>query len=208
MILAIDTSTEQASIALWSEKQVVAENSWNAGRNHSRQLTSSIEQLLCLVSATVNELTGIAVAIGPGSFSGVRVGVSEAKGLAMALEIPLVGISTLDLIAHQCRTRAPTVWSAVHAGRKEVAAAGYSVDGESIRRVSEYKLYAIRQLAESVTPPAHLAGPAVEAVYAALPSTDSITAEHGADQFRRAGYLAELGKRYLDAGGKDQLFEV
>lgn len=208
MNLAIDTSTEQASVAVYDGRTVRGEVSWYAERNHSRHLTRAIESLLALTTTDTGDLRAVVVATGPGSFSGVRVGVSEAKGLAMALDIPLVGINTLDLIASQCRTAAPRAWCTISAGRNDLAAARYALVESGARRETEYVLLSIDQLRERLEPPVHIAGPGASEVAADLSHRSGISFERGADRIRRAGFLAELGERYLNAGGKDQLFEL
>ena len=179
-----------------------------AGRNHSRQLTSAIEQLFVLSTNTRDQISAVAVALGPGSFSGLRVGISEAKGIAMALNVPLVGVNTLDLVAWQCRTCAPRVWCAVLGGRGDIAAAGYRLERSQPERETDYVLEPIARVAGRIKAPAYVAGPAAQDLFDALDDKDGITVERGAARLRRAGFLAELGRLYLDSGGKDQLFEL
>jgi tRNA threonylcarbamoyladenosine biosynthesis protein TsaB len=120
VILALDTSNEQASVALAAVGQVQAEYSWLAQRNHSRQLTAAIRHLLRLLDLSPSRLSAVCVAIGPGSFSGVRVGISEGKGIAMGLGIPLVGVSTLDVIGLQSSLCGGRVLVVTQAGRGQV----------------------------------------------------------------------------------------
>jgi tRNA threonylcarbamoyladenosine biosynthesis protein TsaB len=206
MILAIDTSTDQASVALADGTSVQAECSWIAERNHSRQLTGVIRHVLAMRGAPVAWISAVVVARGPGSFSGVRVGISEAKGIAMALRVPLVGISTLDVIAFQAAPCASDLWAILPAGRNEVNLARYVGGGADWRRVSDYMLLPMQEAARAVGGAALLTGPGAELL------ADS-AAEFGprppvadsAGSLRRAGYLAELGRRYVEAGGHDQL---
>lgn len=125
MELAIDTSTDFCSIGLSSEGETVAEMAWHSGQNHTVELAPNIIRLLNQVKGSPQSLTAVFVAKGPGSFNGLRVGVSTAKGLAFALAIPLVGISTLEIETYPfASTRLPIC--AIHnAGRGEIAAALY-----------------------------------------------------------------------------------
>src|SRR5256885_702970 len=102
MILALDSSTELASIALYRQGDgVLAEQSWRSGREQTTQLLPNVQRLMSLVGVLQKDLSGIAVAIGPGSYSGVRIALSAAKTMAYALQIPLWGVPTLDVLAYQ-----------------------------------------------------------------------------------------------------------
>jgi tRNA threonylcarbamoyladenosine biosynthesis protein TsaB len=209
MILAIDTSTDQASVALTEETSVQAECSWIAGRNHSRQLTRVIRHVLVLRGAEVASISAVVVARGPGSFSGVRVGIAEAKGIAMALQVPLVGISTLDVLAFQASPCGLDLWAILPAGRNEVNLAHYVGGGADWRRVSDYLLLPVEEAARAVGGRAILTGPGAQLVadYVAQFGPRP-TVQNAAGSLRRAGYLAELGRRYLEAGGRDQLDDL
>ena len=98
MLLAVDTSTTQAGIALY-DGRVLAEVSWLAGRDHGRQLLPVIRDMLIRLGRTPTDLTAVAAARGPGSFTGLRVGLSVGRGLAFALGLPLYGIGSLDVLA-------------------------------------------------------------------------------------------------------------
>lgn len=98
-ILAIDTSTSVMSIALMDEQKVYAEVSTNLKINHSIRLMPTIDQMFTEVKWSPNDIELIAVAKGPGSYTGVRIGVTTAKTYAWALKIPLVGVSTLEAMA-------------------------------------------------------------------------------------------------------------
>lgn len=204
VILAIDTSTEQASVAVSDASGILAEFSWRAGRDHSRHLSPVIERMFALVGIAPAGVGAVAVAIGPGSFSGIRVGLSHAMGLAMALSIPLVGVSTLDAIAFQASRSAPGVWAVISAGREQVFASHYSGSAADWRRDSDYLLLTPEELRERVSAGDMLAGPGIDQIG----TEPAGPREAGPWGYRRAGFLAELGRRYLAAGGEDQLRTV
>src|SRR5438874_8863714 len=97
-ILAIDTSGMTASVALYRD-QVLAETAWQSGRSHSAQLLPAIDYTLQLARADKRDLSAVAVAAGPGSYSGLRVGISTAMALALALNVDVVQVPTLDVMA-------------------------------------------------------------------------------------------------------------
>lgn len=156
LLLALDTSTRQASIALCSEHDLYGEYTWLVGNNHSVELLDHVQHLMAECNVMMQQLDAIAVATGPGSFNGVRVALATAKTLAFALKKPLVGMSTLDVLAAQQQHWRGPLCAILEAGRSELYAACYRFDehrnssGEvtySMRRLSEYLLLAPEQLA-------------------------------------------------------------
>ena len=101
MQLAIDTSTDTASLALVQDSEILAELSWRCGQNHTTTLLPYLTSLLSQTGLKLGSVTGIIVARGPGSYNGLRVGISTAKGLALSLGISIVGVSTLAVAAYQ-----------------------------------------------------------------------------------------------------------
>ena len=99
LLLALDTSTSTASVALFDGQRVLSETTWQAGREHSIRLLVEVDAALERIGRTPSELTGLVVARGPGSFTGVRVALSVAKGMAAGLGIRVWGVSTLDVLA-------------------------------------------------------------------------------------------------------------
>jgi tRNA A37 threonylcarbamoyladenosine modification protein TsaB len=99
VLLALDTSTHYASVALHDGSRLLSEHSWLANQDHTRSLLPNIQRMLSDVRAGMAAVTGVSVALGPGSFNGLRVGLSTAKGLALARRLPLVGASTMELLA-------------------------------------------------------------------------------------------------------------
>src|SRR6266550_2142908 len=103
LLLALDTSTRQASVSLCDEQTLLGEYTWQIGNNHSVELLERIQRLVVECGSSMQVIDCVAVATGPGSFNGVRVAVATAKALAFALQKPLVGVSTLEIIAAQQR---------------------------------------------------------------------------------------------------------
>ena len=130
MLLAIDTSSRYGGMALAdTDGNVVEARLWRTKVNHTAQLMPAVAAALQTHGLQVAHLTGVAVALGPGPFSALRVGVSAAKGLAMAAGLPIVGIDTLALEALPHVTPDGTVSAWLEAGRNEVAAAWFGGDG-------------------------------------------------------------------------------
>ncbi|GAJ22987.1 unnamed protein product, partial [marine sediment metagenome] len=125
MQLAIDTSTDTASLALVQDNRVLAELTWRCEQNHTTQLLTHLAHLLNQTKLNLQSTNGIIVARGPGSFNGLRVGISTAKGLAFSLGIPVVGISSLEAEAYQHAETSLPICPIFNAGRGEIATATY-----------------------------------------------------------------------------------
>jgi tRNA threonylcarbamoyladenosine biosynthesis protein TsaB len=137
MLLALDTSTHLASLALCQNGEALAEYTWDVGASHSVELLRRLEWLLKERGLTLAQVSGVAAAIGPGAFTGVRVAVTVAKALAFSLNVPLLGISTLDVLAYSQASAAFPVCALLDAGRGEFYAALYqqvALDGASLPR--------------------------------------------------------------------------
>jgi tRNA threonylcarbamoyl adenosine modification protein YeaZ len=123
--LSIDTASENASIALSRGGEVIAESTWQCRRNHTVELLPAIEALLAPAGAAKGDLTAVFVCIGPGMYTGLRVGIATAKGLARAAGLPLVGVGRLELDAHPHADFDGEVIAIHRAGRGELAWAAF-----------------------------------------------------------------------------------
>jgi tRNA threonylcarbamoyladenosine biosynthesis protein TsaB len=124
-ILAVDTSTETGSIALLSEDRVICELNVNCGLNHSQTILSGISDVLRYAGKNVSDCEFFAVTTGPGSFTGLRIGISIVKGLALAASKPVVGVSTLDALAHNLFASTMQIIPFLDAKRGQVYASCY-----------------------------------------------------------------------------------
>lgn len=134
MLLCIDTSSRFGGVALADETgQVVEARLWHSTANHTAQLMPAVAGILAARGKRAADLSGVAVALGPGPFSALRVGVSAAKGLAMATGFPIVGVDTLKLEAQGHASPSDVVVAWLEAGRSEVAAGYFGPNGDRVR---------------------------------------------------------------------------
>lgn len=134
LILGIETATLSGGVALTDEKGLIVDHSWNIRIGRSEYLISIIERIFADSGLTVNALSGVAISIGPGSFTGLRIGLSTGKGLCFALGIPLVTVSTLDAIASTLPYSRYPVCVILDARKKEVYTCLYDTSsGEAVR---------------------------------------------------------------------------
>jgi tRNA threonylcarbamoyladenosine biosynthesis protein TsaB len=200
VLLAIDTSTQLAGLALY-DGAVQAELTWQAGRRHSSQLLPALEYLLGLVGLDVGQIRAVAAARGPGSYTGVRVGLAAAQGLAVALGVPAYGVNTLDVLAAGQAAAVLPVRPLLDAGRRRYATALYGwVDGRLERR-TELVGVALDDLAELVREPTLLCGDLDDAARERLRAMlgPGVRVASPAASLRRPGLLAELAWQRFQA---------
>jgi tRNA threonylcarbamoyladenosine biosynthesis protein TsaB len=128
-ILSIETSTRVGSVAIIEDEHLIAEYILNVVSTHSERLLPSIDQILKDSQLTVRDIEGFAVSLGPGSFTGLRIGISTVKGLALAAEKGVVGVPTLDVLAHNLMFTRLLVCPLLDARKGEVYTALYQGDG-------------------------------------------------------------------------------
>ncbi len=138
MLLAIDTATRTASVALYNETGTIGEATWRTRENHTTSLMPQLIRLLEMSGTTIGMVEVVAVAIGPGSFTGLRIGLSAAKGLALARGLPIVGVPTLDGLAQAFAQQTQPIWAVLDAGRGKYAAARYVVRKDHAKRTGDY----------------------------------------------------------------------
>lgn len=208
MLLAIDTATRTASIALYDATGVLAESSWRSMNRHTVETAPAIATMLHRLERGPEALRGVAVATGPGSFTGLRIGMSLAKGLCLALGIPILGIPSLDVVAYAAGDPGGPVMAVLEAGRGRICVARYLVEDGLPVREGEIELVRAADWAPTFDEPTVLAGE-VSAELAehllSLPDAENAIISSLAGSVRRAGYLAELAWERLEAGESDDL---
>jgi len=207
MLLAIDTATRTASIALYDATGVLAESSWRADNRHTIETAPAIAGMLRTVGRGADALRGVAVATGPGSFTGLRIGLSMAKGLCLALAIPIFGVPSLDVVAYAAGDPGGPVLAVLEAGRGRVCVARYHhEDGWPVRE-GEIALVRASEWSPTFAEPTLVAGEvsAELAEHLLALDSDKVAISSLAGSVRRAGYLAELAWERLIAGEGDNL---
>ena len=157
-VLALETSTLAGGVALVDGERLVAEYVLDVSVTHSDRLMAAVDRVLADARWAPRDVEGLAVSIGPGSFTGLRIGVSTAKGLAWALGVPITAVPTLDAMAAAVPWAAWPVCPVLEARRGEVYASLYRHDGDGLRREWEYLALPPGELAGRLTEPTLLIG--------------------------------------------------
>lgn len=205
MQLAIDTSTDMVSLALVEDSEVLAEMTWRCQQNHTVELLPQLTHLLNQIGLNLQSTSGIIVAKGPGSFNGLRVGISTAKGLTLSLGIPMIGISTLEAAAYQHAETGLPICPIFNASRGEIAAALYQKKGNRWCQLIPEHITTVDNLCSQIVTKTIFCGefiPFIATQLRKLLKRKAIILSP-ATSLRRASFLAELGLRRLTAGDYD-----
>lgn len=140
LILGFDTSTPIGNVALVNGGEVIVEENLEIDRTHIEKLIPAIDSVLKKAKYSITQVEGIVVGLGPGSFTGTRIGVTVARSLAQSLDIGLVGVSSLDGIAFNSAEEDKLICSITDARRKEVYSATYYFESDNLKRISGYQV--------------------------------------------------------------------
>ena len=204
LILAFETSAKAASVALTENGKLLGESYQNTGLTHSQTLMVMAEDVLKQCGKTAADVEAVAVAAGPGSFTGVRIGVAAAKGFAWGAEIPCFGVSTLEAMAESLGVYDGYVCPCMDARRNQVYNAVFSAQSGELTRVTEDRAIALSDLKEELKKaekPVFLVGDGANLCYNTLRADVPnliLPPEHRIHQ--RAVGVAILAQRMHDAG--------
>ncbi|HEY8648519.1 MAG TPA: tRNA (adenosine(37)-N6)-threonylcarbamoyltransferase complex dimerization subunit type 1 TsaB [Candidatus Limnocylindria bacterium] len=194
-LLALDTSTEWASVAVFDGTALLGEETWHAQRRHAEELFPAIERILSHTGAPMSSISKIAVATGPGSFTGLRVAIAAAQGLARGCGATLVGVSTLDVLAYPHASSKLRTCPLLPAGRGEFYAALYQERNRKWARRSPFIVGPLVDICRQIGTHTLFVGeidPEAESTLRDLLGPLALFAAP-ASRMRRAGFLAELG---------------
>jgi tRNA threonylcarbamoyladenosine biosynthesis protein TsaB len=211
-ILAIDTATQVSSVAVLKEGRLLAELTMQGKLTHSETLLPHIEQVLKMAAVAKEELTGIAVSNGPGSFTGLRIGLAAAKAMSYVLGIPLVGVSTLQALAYQLPAPGVRVMCLLDAQKGNAYVESYRWENNSLQVVDSVQVAKITDIVAAcanMNEQVILLGDAVQKKVAGkleLPANVSVAPPHIV--MPRAACVAMLGQAKLMAGETDNVMDL
>lgn len=205
MILAIDTATRSASLAVHDGANVRAEFTWDTSDHHTVELMPRIVELLTQINVSIDQLSGLGVSIGPGSFTGVRVGVALAKGLAVSRGIPIVGVRSTDILAYAVNWCKPPLAIVVRAGRNRLIAARYTKTRSEWQPDGDFILTNADLIGAQWERPTTLSGELTAGERETIERRlgDRVRLLAPAFALRRAGFLAEIAWQKIRAGVVD-----
>lgn len=158
MLLAVDTSTVHVGLAVYDGTQVLAEMTWTSQQHHTVELAPVLAGLLDRSGVSMDMLSTLGVAIGPGSFTSLRVGLAFVKGLVLARHLPLMGIPTLDIVAAAQPVSKHPLAVVLQAGRGRIAIGWYKCTENSWQAQGPARSGTADDLADEIESPTHVAG--------------------------------------------------
>ena len=211
-ILAIDTSTQVSSVAVASKERLSAELTMQAKLTHSETLMPHIEQVLKMASVAKDKLEGIAVSIGPGSFTGLRIGLAAAKAMAYALDLPLVGVSTLKAFAYHYPVQGVRLVCLLDAQKGNAYVETYRWEHGKLNVIDEVQVAKIADVVAwcaRMEEPVVLLGDAVQKkIVGKMELPKNVTAAPAHLMMPRAACVAMLGLEDLASGRTDNIMEL
>jgi tRNA threonylcarbamoyladenosine biosynthesis protein TsaB len=204
MLLALDTSTRAVGVALYDGTQVLSESLWISQDHHTVDLAPAVAAALSRPGAQVADLQALAVAIGPGSFTGLRIGLALAKGLALAHHLPLIGIPTLDVLAQAQPVRDLPLAAVLRAGRNRLAVGWYHVVHDAWKSGGKIEVMTAADLAQAIQKPTQVCGELTDEERRLLArKRKNVLLSSPAQSARRPAFLAEIGWQRWQAGQVD-----
>lgn len=200
MLLAMDTATRWIGIAVHDKSQVLAESIWFGRGHHTVQLAPEVGLILRRLGASASDLTAIAVAQGPGSYTGLRIGMAIAKGLATARNLPLVGIPTMDILAQSQPRRSEPMLVLIQAGRDRFAGVWYKWKRNGWRADSDPQNISKDELTDNLPEETYICGEIGSEERKLLANLPQVTLAPPAFCVRRPSFLAELAWKEVKRG--------
>ena len=204
MLLAIDTSTAQIGLALYDGTQVSGELVWQSRTHHTQQLAPALAELLGRIDVKMDAVTALGVALGPGSFTSLRVGLAFAKGLALARHIPVIGIPSLDVTAAAVPLSDRRLAAVLQAGRGRLALGWYRPTENGWQAEGPATVTTAQALAEKIRKPVIICGElSADERQRLARRYKNVTLASPAQCVRRPGILAELAWLKWQTGKTD-----
>jgi len=204
MLLAIDTSTSQMGLALYDGMQVIGELLWRSRHYHTVELAPAVADLFARSGYKVDDVQALSVALGPGSFTSLRVGLAFVKGLALARNLPIIGIPTLDVVAAGQTVRDLPLAAVLQAGRGRLALVWYEAGESGWQAKGSAQVTTVDDLAESIQKPTIVCGELTADERQRLSrKRANVVLSSPAACVRRPALLAELAWERWQAGTQD-----
>jgi tRNA threonylcarbamoyladenosine biosynthesis protein TsaB len=204
LLLAIDTASRFISLALHDGHQLHFESTWHTLNNHTIELAPAIQRALHQAQIGPDDLTAVAVSQGPGSFTGLRIGLGVAKGLAMAQDLVLVAVPTLEIVAAAVPVSDGALVAVLQAGRGRICVQRFERKDGTWAAAGQAEITDWGKVVEEVGQGTLIAGEVDDTGRARLASTERpVRIAPGAWALRRSGFLAEIAWTRVKAGDTD-----
>ncbi len=200
MILAVDTSTRYVGIALFDGNSILAEELWLSARYHTVELAQAVADNFQRVGIQPGDLSALAIATGPGSFTGLRIGMAFIKGLAFTHQLPIIGVPTLDITAKAVPVQEKPLAAVLKAGRERLAVGWYQPEGEQWRSTGKLENLSAAAFLERIPEEIIVTGELSGKIRAQLAEKEGVELASPLEAIRSPKYLAGLAWERWSAG--------
>jgi len=204
MLLAVDTSTRVVGVALYDGISVLSEVAWISQNHHTIELGPAVADTINRAGIQNSDLSAVGVAVGPGSFTGLRIGLAFAKGIAFSRRIPIIGIPTLDALAAAQPVNDRQLAAVLEAGRNRLAVGWYIADGHKWKSTGKLENITVDLFIEKIQSPVNVCGELGGFLREKLSEKgENVIIATPAISFRRPAFVAELAWRRWKKGDVD-----
>ncbi len=208
MLLGVDTSTRSVGIALYDGFQVLCEESWISRRFHTVELAKAVQENLHRAGLSAKDLDVLSVAIGPGSFTGLRIGLALIKGIAYTQKLPVIGIPTLDITARAVPIQEMRLAAVLQAGRSRLAVSWYQAEANRWESIDKLENLTLDELIARLDQPTIITGELSQDIRERLQDNDQLTLTEPTMAMRSPKYLAELAWERWKSGDVDDVLQL
>lgn len=205
MLLAVDTSTQWLGIALYDGHMVAAEHAWLSQGHHTVELAPAIQWMLARTQVSIKQLKALGVALGPGSFTSLRIGLAVVKGLALAEKLPVIGIPTLDILAYGQPPDERRLVAVLQAGRGRLAVGDYRYREGRWWAENHPRVLTLDSLIETLQEPVIICGELTAQERQRLVRQPGVVLVSPARSMRHPAFLAELAWQRWKKGEVDDV---
>jgi tRNA threonylcarbamoyladenosine biosynthesis protein TsaB len=204
MLLAVDSSTQFIGLALYDGAQVIGESIWHTPGHHTVELAPAIKILLEKSAVKIEGLQALGIALGPGSFTGLRIGLALVKGMALAHHLSVIGVPTLDFLAAAQPVQDRQLAAVLQAGRNRLALAFYEPTQSGWRKIGEPKVTTVDDLVAQIKKPTLICGEMnAEERHVLARKWKNVVLASPAQCVRRPSFLAEMAWQRFETGNVD-----
>lgn len=205
MLLGVDTSTRSVGIAIYDGSQILCEESWISRQYHTIELAKAVSENLSRAGLSTSDLDVLGVAIGPGSFTGLRIGLALIKGIAFTNQLPVIGVPTLDITARAVPPLGEKMAAVLQAGRNRLAVGWYQVLDDRWTQEGEIENLSLEDLIARIDQPYILTGELSREIRQTVKNHKYIKPVDPTLAMRSPKYLAELAWERWQAGDVDDV---
>jgi tRNA threonylcarbamoyladenosine biosynthesis protein TsaB len=208
MLLGVDTSTQSVGIVIYDGSQILCEESWISRRYHTVELAKAVSENLSRAGLSTSDLDVLSIAIGPGSFTGLRIGLALIKGIAFTNQLPVISVPTLDITVRAVPPQDMQLAAVLQAGRDRLAVAWYQTKDGRWTQEGEIENLSLDDLVARIDQPCILTGELSREIRQSLKNHKIITPVDPTLAMRSPRYLAELAWERWKVGDVDDVLAL